>query len=136
MIKICMSTTSRTVSKVFGNTFKTVTHLNVFFFRGYFGMTDSCNQEHERNSDVSTSDDDSISLLYDPYACQSTGAAEDMKITDLASQHGNKEQKKTRVEIEINGLKPLQTDPQIACADSASQPGNSKSKTPEMSCEI
>ncbi|CAK6959539.1 ankyrin repeat domain-containing protein 31-like isoform X1 [Scomber scombrus] len=84
-------------------------------------MTDSCNQEQERNSDVCTSDDDSISLLYDPYGCQSTGAAEDMKISDLASQHGNKEQGEKKVEMEINGLKPPQTEPQITCADSASQ---------------
>ena len=96
-------------------------------------MTDSCNQEHERNSDVSTSDDDSISLLHDPYARQSRGAAEDMEISDLASQDGNKEQK-NKVEMEINHLKPPHpgTDPGTSCctqsaagrADSASQSGN------------
>ncbi|XP_044219328.1 ankyrin repeat domain-containing protein 31-like isoform X1 [Thunnus albacares] len=93
-------------------------------------MTDSCYQEYEKNSDASSSDDDSISLLHDPYACQSRGAAEDMEISDLASQDGNKEQK-NKVEMEINQLKAAHpgADPRISCcsqsaaghADSASQ---------------
>lgn len=96
-------------------------------------MTDSCDQEHERNSNVSTSDDDSISLL--PNACESRGTAEDMEISNLAPpQDGNKEKKN---KVEINRLKPPypRTDPGISCftqsaahrADSASQSGNCKS---------
>lgn len=92
-------------------------------------MNESCNQEHERNGNVSTSDDDSLSLLRDPDVCQSRGAAEDMEISDLDSQVGNTEQKK-KMELEINRLKP--PEPGISSciqstaghADSTSQSGN------------
>uniref|UniRef100_A0A8C4IR37 Ankyrin repeat domain-containing protein 31 n=2 Tax=Dicentrarchus labrax TaxID=13489 RepID=A0A8C4IR37_DICLA len=66
-------------------------------------MTDDYTREHERNGDESLSDDDSVSLLCDLNACRSRGAAEDMEISDLDSQVGNKESKKKR---KINGLEP------------------------------
>ncbi|XP_044052872.1 ankyrin repeat domain-containing protein 31-like isoform X2 [Siniperca chuatsi] len=94
-------------------------------------MTDSCNQEHERNRDVSTSDDDSLSLLRDLDACQSRGAAEDTETSDLDSQVGNKEQKKKR-EMEINRLKP--PEPGISSSiQSAAGRANSTSPSANVS---
>ncbi|XP_037632499.1 ankyrin repeat domain-containing protein 31-like isoform X3 [Sebastes umbrosus] len=89
-------------------------------------MTYRCNQEHERNGDVSSSDDDSVSLLCDCNAWQSRGAAEDMEISDLDSQFGNKEQRK-EVEMERNQFKPPEpgissgTQSAAGCAGSTSQ---------------
>ncbi|XP_059192326.1 ankyrin repeat domain-containing protein 31-like [Centropristis striata] len=95
--------------------------------RNVLKMTDSCSKEHdsERNGYVSTSDDDSISLLCDVNAWQSRGAAEDMEISDLDSQFGNKEQKK-KVEPEINRFKP--PEPGISsCMQSTAGPADSTS---------
>ncbi|KAM7392206.1 hypothetical protein PAMP_022835 [Pampus punctatissimus] len=94
-------------------------------------MTDSCDQDHERNSDASSSDSDSISLLLNPNDCQSRGSAEDMEISDSASQDGNKEQKS---KVEMKPLHPVTeagstsccTQSAVGCADSASQSANAK----------
>ncbi|KAM7416996.1 hypothetical protein PAMA_018871 [Pampus argenteus] len=86
----------------------------------HFGMTDSCNQDHERNSDASSSDSDSISLLHDPNICQSRGSAEDMDISELASQDGNKEQKN---KVQMKPLHPV-TDPgSISCCNQSAAGG-------------
>ncbi|XP_039660359.1 ankyrin repeat domain-containing protein 31-like isoform X2 [Perca fluviatilis] len=96
-------------------------------------MTGSCNQRYESEvyGGVSSSDDDSISLLCDLKTWQSIGVAEDMDISDLYSQFGIKEQNK-KVEVEINRLKPPEpgisscTKSVAGPADSTTQSGNSK----------
>lgn len=80
----------------------------------------------ERNGNVSTLDDNSLSLC-DLDACQSRGAAKDMEISDLDSQVGNTEQKK-KMELEINRLKP--PEPRIfSCIQSAAGRANSTSQS-------
>ncbi|XP_075955411.1 uncharacterized protein LOC142957453 isoform X3 [Anarhichas minor] len=80
-------------------------------------MTDSCNQEHGRNGDASSSDDDSVSLLCDHINLQSRGVPEDMEIDDLDSQFGNKEQEK-EAGTEMNRLNPPESGIP-SCAQSA-----------------
>ncbi|XP_071337859.1 ankyrin repeat domain-containing protein 31-like isoform X2 [Trachinotus anak] len=66
-------------------------------------MTDSCNQEHQGNGDVSASDDDSLSLLHGLNVCEIRVAAGDMERNDPGSLVGDKEQE---VKMEINPVKP------------------------------
>ncbi|KAK9523175.1 hypothetical protein VZT92_019585 [Zoarces viviparus] len=80
-------------------------------------MTDSCNQEHGRNGDASSSDDDSVSLLCDHINLQSREVPEDMEVDDLDSQFGNKEQEK-EAGTEMNGLNPPESG-LPSCAQSA-----------------
>ncbi|KAM6943920.1 uncharacterized protein PEZ65_001843 [Lycodopsis pacificus] len=80
-------------------------------------MTDSCNQEHGRNGDASSSDDDSVSLLRDHINLQSREVPEDMEIDDLDSQFGNKEQEK-EAGTEMNRLNPPESGIP-SCAQSA-----------------
>ncbi|TDH12346.1 hypothetical protein EPR50_G00045660 [Perca flavescens] len=88
-------------------------------------MTGSCNQRYESEmyGGVSSSDDDSISLLCDLKTWQSIGVAKDMDISDLYSQFGIKEQN-MKVEVEINRLKP--PEPGISsCTKSVAGPADS-----------
>ncbi|XP_035854880.1 ankyrin repeat domain-containing protein 31-like isoform X2 [Sander lucioperca] len=101
--------------------------------RDIMEMTGSCNQQYESEmyGDVSSSDDDSLSLLWDRETWQSIEVVEYMDISDLYSQVGIKEQNE-KVEVEINRLKPPEpgisscTKSVAGPADSTTQSGNSK----------
>ncbi|KAG7468927.1 ankyrin repeat domain-containing protein 31 isoform X1 [Solea senegalensis] len=58
-------------------------------------MTDICNPELERNGDVSSSDDDSVSLLHEMNDCQNGATAKDTEREESDSQNVNKEQNKS-----------------------------------------
>ncbi|XP_058493044.1 uncharacterized protein LOC131464538 isoform X4 [Solea solea] len=58
-------------------------------------MTDICNPEFERNGDVSSSDDDSVSLLHEMNDCMNGATAKDTEREESDSQNVNKEQNKT-----------------------------------------
>ncbi|XP_056232840.1 ankyrin repeat domain-containing protein 31-like isoform X2 [Seriola aureovittata] len=92
-------------------------------------MTDSCNQKHERNGDISSSDDDSLSLLRDLNVCESRGTTEDTERKDSGSQVENKEQK---VEMEIKSVKPPQGGTS-SCVQSASGHAESTSQSANVS---
>ncbi|XP_028433437.1 putative ankyrin repeat domain-containing protein 31 [Perca flavescens] len=96
-------------------------------------MTGSCNQRYESEmyGGVSSSDDDSISLLCDLKTWQSIGVAKDMDISDLYSQFGIKEQN-MKVEVEINRLKP--PEPGISsCTKSVAGPADSTTQLAKAS---
>lgn len=92
-----------------------------------------CSQEHKRNGDLSTTDDDSLNLLHDLHASQSRGVVKNInkneKIHYLDLQVGNKEQEK-KVDMEICQLKPLDSGifscipPEAGKAEFTSQSGN------------
>ncbi|XP_032372349.1 uncharacterized protein LOC116689823 isoform X2 [Etheostoma spectabile] len=101
--------------------------------RDIMEMTDICNQQYENEmyGDVLSSDNDSISLLWNLETLQSIELVEYMDISDLYSQFAIEEQNE-KVEVEINRLKPPK--PGIASctrslagpADSTTHSGNSK----------
>ncbi len=98
-------------------------------------MNNSHNQEHDRNGESSTSDDDSLSLLCNLNARPRRGAAEEMDLCNSESQVGCKEQEKEK-QLEIN--QPPESEisscawSAACCANSTTQLGN-RHKT---SCDV
>ncbi|XP_030579545.1 ankyrin repeat domain-containing protein 31-like [Archocentrus centrarchus] len=89
-------------------------------------MTHSYNQEADRNGDLSSSDDDSLSLLQDLSAWQNRGAAEVILTTDSGPEAEDKEmKKKTGVNInEHKAAEPVMSSriqPTAGCAEPSSQ---------------
>lgn len=77
---------------------------------------------HEINRQVSTSDDDSVSLLCNLDVCQIRGAAEDMEVGASDVPVHNEGQKK-ELEVEVNQIQAPESGIP-SCTQSTSQLGN------------
>lgn len=77
---------------------------------------------HEINRQVSTSDDDSVSLLCNLDVCQIRGAAEDMEVGASDVPVRNEGQKK-ELEVEVNQIQAPESGIP-SCTQSTSQLGN------------
>lgn len=75
---------------------------------------------HEINRQVSTSDDDSVSLLCSLDVCQARGAVKDMGVGDSDAPVRNEGQKK---EVEVNQVQAPESE-KPSCSQSTSQLGN------------
>lgn len=89
-------------------------------------MTQNFSQENYRTGDLSSSDDDSLSLLKDLSPRQNKEVARVVLIADSDPEAGNKETKQKR-EMKINHLKP--TEPVTSnCIQSTSGYGEASSQ--------